>query len=240
MSDIIFPSGLSSQRAKKRAKELVKSGQFKNLSKALDFISFKEIGMPWALATYQLKSNYTIPINQNYLITTTDIERIMEQEPLLTHHGFEYEDFFSDSFYQRYEYSSRENYRQRFKEKRENLKNALEECQKCCLYLQHLNKLKTIRYRLGSYGLKWSVEQYHYQRGLSHDDAYVSNGSFICAAIHMGFKVIRKTSTSPNAWICASVNSDIILWEKFTQDWYTLSPKEEILLKKIKQRIGIL
>lgn len=46
MSHLVFPSGLSVQRAKARAKELVKSGQFENLSKALDFISFKEIGMP--------------------------------------------------------------------------------------------------------------------------------------------------------------------------------------------------
>ena len=52
-------------------------------------------------------------------------------------------------------------------------------------------KIKAIRYNLGSYTLKHSVEYYH--RQLNHfDDAYVSNGAFICAALHMGFKVIRK------------------------------------------------
>ena len=239
MLNIIFPSGLSIQRAKKRAKELVKSGQFKNLSKALDFISSKEMGMPWALATYQLKSNYTTPITPNYLITTSDIERILEQEPFLTSSGFE-SFAYDDTFYQNHGNYSNGDEPQRYKKDREYLKNSIEECQKCCVYLQHLNKLKTARHKLNSYTLKHSVEKYHFHQGLSYSDAYVSNGAFICAAIHMGFTIIRNTPFSTNASVCASVNSDIILWEKLTQDWYTLSPKEEILLEKIKQKIGLL
>lgn len=80
MQNLVFPSGLSVQRAKKRAKELVKSEQAKTQTDALDVISFKEVNKPWALAMAQLQQNSD---SSNYLITFSDIERIVEQEPLL-------------------------------------------------------------------------------------------------------------------------------------------------------------
>ena len=57
MQNLVFPSGLSVQRAKKRAKELVKSKQAKNQTDALDAISLKEVNKPWALAMAQLQQN---------------------------------------------------------------------------------------------------------------------------------------------------------------------------------------
>lgn len=57
--------------------------------------------------------------------------------------------------------------------------------------LTTFKKLKSVRYNLGSYGLKHSVERYH--RKLNQfNDAYVSNGALICAAIHMGFRSCEK------------------------------------------------
>jgi hypothetical protein len=148
----------------------------------------------------------------NHLITLADIERILEQEPLLDYNGFGHSDSYHESFYKRYTFQdSKAEYLQNFKKNRESLKKALDECQRCCMYLQHLKKIKATRYNLGSYTFKHSVEYYH--RQLNHfDNAYVSNGAFICAALHMGFKVIRKNDTSPNAWICASIQSDIVMW----------------------------
>ncbi|ELV4008533.1 hypothetical protein QNY05_004728 [Escherichia coli] len=84
MQNLVFPSGLSVQRAKKRAKELVKSEQAKTQTDALDVISFKEVNKPWALAMAQLQQNSD---SSNYLITFSDIERIVEQEPLLDYKG---------------------------------------------------------------------------------------------------------------------------------------------------------
>lgn len=82
MTKLVFPSGLSVQRAKVRAKELVKSHKFDSLSKAQDFIALQEVGLPWALAMPQVIEVSTIADKQDYLITANDIERIMALEPL--------------------------------------------------------------------------------------------------------------------------------------------------------------
>ena len=133
---------------------------------------------------------------------------------------------------------SKAEYLQNFKKNRESLKKALDECQRCCMYLQHLKKIKATRYNLGSYTFKHSVEYYH--RQLNHfDNAYVSNGAFICAALHMGFKVIRKNDTSPNAWICASIQSDIVMWGRLLDQQNSLEPKELKLLAKLEKKIGL-
>ena len=144
MQNLVFPSGLSVQRAKKRAKELVKSEQAKTQTDALDVISFKEVNKPWALAMAQLQQNSD---SSNYLITFSDIERIVEQEPLLDYNGFGHSDSYHESFYKRYTFQdSKAEYLQNFKKNRESLKKALDECQRCCMYLQHLKKIKATRY----------------------------------------------------------------------------------------------
>ncbi len=93
-----FSSGLSVQRAKKRAKELVKSKQAKNQTDALDAISLKEVNKPWALAMAHFQQNLD---SSNYLITRIDIARVLEQEPLLTANGFGHADTYHESFYKR-------------------------------------------------------------------------------------------------------------------------------------------
>ena len=67
----------------------------------------------------------------------------------------------------------------------------------------------------------------------------MSNGAFICAALHMGFKVIRKNDTSPNAWICASIQSDIVMWGRLLDQQNSLEPKELKLLAKLEKKIGL-
>ncbi|HEE6661323.1 MULTISPECIES: hypothetical protein [Acinetobacter calcoaceticus/baumannii complex] len=234
MQNLVFPSGLSVQRAKKRAKELVRTEQAKNQTEALNSISIKEVNKPWALALSQLHQN------SSYLITISDIERVMKQEPLLDYSGFGYADTYHDAFYKRHTFrKSKNEYLQSFLENREKLKNAIDECQRCCMYLQHLKKIKVVRYRVGSYGTKHSVEKYH--RYLKKfEDTYVSNGAFICAAIHMGFKVIRKDEFSPNAWICASVQSEIIIWERLLEQQNSYRHfTEQNLFKKVSKNIGL-
>lgn len=135
----------------------------------------------------------------------------MEQEPLLIANGFGHADTYHESFYKRRTFhNSKAAYIEHFQESREILRNSIEECQRCCMYLQHLKKLKSVRYRLGSYGLKHSVERYHRQLN-QFNDSYVSNGAFICAAIHMGFSIMRKDHLDPNTWIFASLQSGIIV-----------------------------
>jgi hypothetical protein len=55
----------------------------------------------------------------------------------------------------------------------------------------------------------------------------------------MGFKVIRKNDTSPNAWICASIQSDIVMWGRLLDQQNSLEPKELKLLAKLEKKIGL-
>lgn len=123
MQNLVFPSGLSVQRAKKRAKELVKTKQACNQIDALDSISLKEINKPWALAIPYLQQNI------DYLITLEDIERVMLQEPLLNYNGFGHLDSYSEHFYKKFTFkNTKDEYIQSFIKDRESLKNALDEC----------------------------------------------------------------------------------------------------------------
>ena len=237
MQNLVFPSGLYEKKKKKRAKELVKSKQAKNQTDALDAISLKEVNKPWALAMAQLQQNLD---SSNYLITRIDIARVLEQEPLLTANGFGHADTYHESFYKRRTFhDSKAEYIQHFHASQEILRNSIDECQRCCMYLQHLKKLKSVRYNFGSYGLKHSVERYH--RKLNQfNDAYVSNGALICAAIHMGFSIMRKDHLSPNAWIFASVQSDIIIWERLLEEQKSFRNfTQQRLFEKVKKNIGL-
>lgn len=68
-----------------------------------------------------------------------------------------------------------------------------EAVQKCVAWLlQHdaLERRKTVNTKVSSYTWKHVVERYC--------DSYIANGEFICAALHLGYKM--KTSDGPNAW----------------------------------------
>jgi hypothetical protein len=73
---------------------------------------------------------------------------------------------------------------------REELKNDLAGFQAACVYLTYMKKTPEINMDISSYGYKHRVEDMGYH--------YVYNGSFIAAAIHMGFKIDTRTDT-PNA-----------------------------------------
>lgn len=51
---------------------------------------------------------------------------------------------------------------------------------------------KTINTKCSSYTWKHIVER--------STKKYISNGAFICAALHLGFKMKRIDKISPNAW----------------------------------------
>ena len=72
-----------------------------------------------------------------------------------------------------------------FERDREELKNDA-----ACVYLSRVNKTKSINMAVSSYGYKHRVEAMGYP--------YLFNGTFIAAAIHMGFKIDTRMDT-PNA-----------------------------------------
>ena len=67
---------------------------------------------------------------------------------------------------------------------------AVENCIKWLLQHDGLERRKTVNTKVSSYTWKHVVERYC--------NSYVSNGEFICAALHLGYKM--RKSDGPNAW----------------------------------------
>lgn len=129
---LAFPrSGLSIVRAKKRAKELVKSGEYSTLSEAQNSIAQGEMSLPWAKAMEAIKLSKNNPIIQ--FMTVSDIQSVMSDIPDLTDFGL--------GIY-RNRRKTLEERQKEFEKEREHLLKNVDECNKCCMYLQHLNKKK--------------------------------------------------------------------------------------------------
>ncbi|MCH8863535.1 MAG: hypothetical protein IID51_13665 [Proteobacteria bacterium] len=73
---------------------------------------------------------------------------------------------------------------------------AVEEFMRACEFLSQKEKRTTINKDSNSYGLKHEAERFHKKNGASNP--YVSNGMFIAAAIHLGFKIKK---VGPNAYL---------------------------------------
>ncbi len=104
--------------------------------------------------------------------TQEHLDKVMQDYPDLTSNGFE---------------SSKS---KDFEKNREELRNDLAGFQAACVYLSRVNKTKSINMAVSSYGYKHRVENMGYP--------YLFNGTFIAAAIHMGFKIDTRLDT-PNA-----------------------------------------
>lgn len=104
--------------------------------------------------------------------TQDQLNKVMQEYPRLTSNGFE---------------SSKS---KDFEREREELKNDLAGFQAACVYLTYMKKTPEINMDISSYGYKHRVEELGYP--------YLFNGTFIAAAIHMGFKMDTSMDT-PNA-----------------------------------------
>jgi len=104
--------------------------------------------------------------------TQDQLDKVIQDYPRLTSNGFE-SSMLKD-----------------FERDREELRNDLAGFQAACVYLSRVNKTKSINKAVSSYGYKHRVEEMGYP--------YLLNGTFIAAAIHMGFKIDTRMDT-PNA-----------------------------------------
>ena len=203
---LVFPSGLSVVRAKKRAKESVKNRQFLTLTEAQNAISQSEMGIPWSKAIRELSDQTGSRIQK--FMTADDILAVMEQIPELTHHGY--------GAYRGYGMPLKE-YLAKVDEEKRVLRGAVDECNKACMYIQHLEKRKTINRNFSSYTLKHLAEHYLSQLG-GIEERYIANGSFICAAHFMGFDVQQVKAMSLNASFNFSMRSPVIQWSKLRNE----------------------
>jgi hypothetical protein len=104
--------------------------------------------------------------------TQDQLDKVMKDYPRLTSFGFGSYD------------------PKNFERDREELRNDLAGFQAACVYLSRVNKTKSINMAVSSYGYKHRVEDMGYP--------YLFNGTFIAAAIHMGYKIDTRSDT-PNA-----------------------------------------
>jgi hypothetical protein len=94
-----------------------------------------------------------------------------------------------------------------FKNEREELYKLGNEIEYCIEYLQFANRIKSINYKKNSYGYKHRVEKWIKEKYDKH--VYISNGSFIIAALILGFKM-TKNKLNPSFNISNKFNNDLI------------------------------
>lgn len=114
-------------------------------------------------------------------MTKKDIAQVIKQIPELNDFGI--------GLYNRGRGLSEEEKREKLKEGQEALLNNADWCTVICEWLRPMQKIKTINRRHTSYGLKHIFER--------DSGQYVTNGAFICAAVHSGFDY-KLTPSNPN------------------------------------------
>lgn len=206
-----FPSGRAIGNCRKDAKRLCKE-QHISLNDALDRVArINGLDLPWAKAIQHLKSHApdvrAAARTSARRMTVQDIQAVIERAPHLTHYGW-------GPFYRGRE--SGESYGDGLRRGQAELLAAVDECNRALEFLAHVQPRKTLNRSAGtSYGLKHDVERFHAAfPGVERADCYVSNGSFICAALHLGFKARRVSPASPNLIFNFSSRSPVFEWEK--------------------------
>lgn len=95
---------------------------------------------------------------------------------------------------------------------------ALDECNKACTFLRHVEKRKTVNRKMTSYCLKHQAEGFLRSLKDRPTNAYVANGAFICAALHLGFEMQRAGLSSPNVYFNMSSKSPVFEWRRLVSD----------------------
>ena len=127
-----------------------------------------------------------------------ELKAAMEKEPLLTNWGI--------GPYALNLPKEKDKRGQILKNDRALLADNVYEFRLACLWLKAQKKNKLINKRMTSYGLKEYVEKWARNNGFERH--YVSNGAFIAAAIHLGFKYeIFHMSKNPN--VCINISSKL-------------------------------
>ncbi len=110
------------------------------------------------------------------------------------------------------------NYMQAVERGQEQLLAALDECNRACTFLRHVDRRKSINRKMSSYGLKHEAEAFLRSLTDRPSNAYVANGAFICAALHLGFEMQRAHLSSPNVYFNISSKSPVFEWRRLVSD----------------------
>jgi hypothetical protein len=93
-----------------------------------------------------------------------------------------------------------------FQRSREEMLEAqcVEQFIRAVAYLATREKSKTVSRGATSYGYKHDAERFH-RSAVPDENAYVANGMFIAAALHLGFTIKRDADNSPNVLINVAI-----------------------------------
>lgn len=121
------------------------------------------------------------------------------------------------------------------------LLRSVDECNRCLRFLQHVEKRKSINPKVGSsYGLKHEVERFlDLLKADAPANCYVANGSFICAALHLGFEVKRLTWNNPNVHFNMSSKSPVFEWRRLQSRIDSLSPQQWQRFETLTRSLGL-
>jgi len=137
------------------------------------------------------------------VMTRDDICSVMKEHPELTHFGIGA---------CRHTGQTYKEYLERFEKDRQTLMESVDECNRALFFLAHTTKRQTLNRSFTSYGLKHSVENFLRYTG-GFENKYLSNGAFICAAIHYGYNYSPSDNRgSPNAIFNISSTSPVLMW----------------------------
>lgn len=203
---LLFPSGRSVGNCRKDAKRLaLKLGV--SLSTAQDRIVAINGGTgTWSqsLIALRLLPPRSVVTSGGIGMTLADMQAVLKDHPI-TAHGYGPS---SD------EVKHAGSYAAALQAGQGDLLERLDECNRAVRYLQHLNKRKSNNPSAGSsYGLKHEASRFLEELVDAPPNPYITNGAFICAAVHMGFKVTAYWD-SPNPTFNISSRSPAFEWER--------------------------
>lgn len=230
MSDFLkFPSGRSVGNCRKDAKRLARQDKIP-LNEAQDRVAIVNGGVhSWARSVAALEAPSAVRSGE--IMIADDIRTVMERWPTLNHFGFEVSP------------QAKKPYHIALAENRELLAKAVDECNRAAQFLRHVDKRKTINSKAGSsYGLKHQVEYFSRARsGDSTRNDYVANGSFICAALHLGFEVRATHLGGPNVHLNVSSRSAVFEWRKLREQARGIyyDPKARQRLAELEAQLGM-
>lgn len=125
------------------------------------------------------------------------LRRALEVEPRLTYAGLGVGDPYSRGYWMPGQGPGTPEIRKAFEEARAELWKHLEEIAACADWVRLQRPISSFNLSHHSYGYKHTVERWVEDHGGPH--LYIANGSFIAAAVGMGFDARQTAPGSPNA-----------------------------------------
>lgn len=229
-----LPSGRPLRAARNDAKRLAHETGIP-LSVAQDRVAQSNGAAPgWAKAVQAIRSAAPAPAQltsaSRPTMTRADLQKVFENHPI-TRYGYGPSD---DAV------RSLGSYQSALQKGQAELLEHMDECSKALQFLAHVEMRKTNNPRVGtSYGLKHRAEGYIRWTLDRPEIAYVSNGAFICAALHLGFEL--RTWGSPNVTFNMSSRSPVFEWGRLKAKARTdrLPPSSFQRLGSLEDQLGL-